>query len=432
MPYTHSIENCLADAIGPAGLDAATLDAAVSQTAPALERLRAWRRDGNLPLLALPGASEDLAALAPLAARYREEFDDVIVLGAGGSSLGGRSLYALCDAGWGPPPGTPRLHFMDNVDPHGFDALFARLDPVRTGVLAISKSGATAETLIQTLCCLVWLQAGGATTAGRLTAIAAPADNPLRRLAARHGVQILDHDPGLGGRYAVLSLVGLLPALIAGLDAGAVRAGAAEVLDAALAADRPRDSAPALGAALSVALARTRGVSATVLMPYADRLAPFALWFRQLWAESLGKDGQGTTPINASGAVDQHSQLQLYLDGPADKMFTFIMGPGGGAALNAGLGDDDPELAYLAGRSMGDLLQASQRGTADALAAAGRPVRVIAVKAVNERVLGALMMHFMLETIIAAALFGVDPFDQPAVEGGKRRVRQYLDAVGQA
>ncbi|PPR21605.1 MAG: Glucose-6-phosphate isomerase, partial [Alphaproteobacteria bacterium MarineAlpha10_Bin3] len=272
MPYTQSIENCLADAIGPTGLDAATLDAAVAQTAPTLDRLRAWRRDGGLPLLALPGASEDLLALVPLAARYREEFDDVIVLGTGGSSLGGRCLYALCDAGWGPPPGTPRLHFMDNVDPHGFDALFARLDPMRTGVLAISKSGGTAETLIQTLCCLVWLQAGGATPAGRLTAIAAPADNPLRRLAARHGIQILDHDPALGGRYTVLSLVGMLPALIAGLDAGAVRAGAAEVLDAALGAARPCDSAPALGAALSVALARTRGATATVLMPYADRL----------------------------------------------------------------------------------------------------------------------------------------------------------------
>ena len=432
MPYTQSIENCLADAIGPTGLDAATLDAAVAQTAPTLDWLRAWRRDGGLPLLALPGASEDLLALVPLAARYREEFDDVIVLGTGGSSLGGRCLYALCDAGWGPPPGTPRLHFMDNVDPHGFDALFARLDPMRTGVLAISKSGGTAETLIQTLCCLVWLQAGGATPAGRLTAIAAPADNPLRRLAARHGIQILDHDPALGGRYAVLSLVGMLPALIAGLDAGAVRAGAAEVLDAALGAARPCDSAPALGAALSVALARTRGATATVLMPYADRLAPFALWFRQLWAESLGKGGHGTTPINATGTVDQHSQLQLYLDGPADKMFTIIMGPGGGAALTAGLGGDDPDLAYLAGRSMGDLLQASQRGTADALAAAGRPVRVIAVDAVNERVLGALMMHFMLETIIAAALFGVDPFDQPAVEDGKRRVRRYLDTMGQA
>ncbi len=429
MPYSQSIDNCLADAIGPAGLERAALDAMVAQSAPALDRLRGWRRGGGLPLLALPDARDDLAALAPIAARYRENFDDVIILGTGGSSLGGRCLYALCDAGWGPPPGTPRLHFMDNVDPHSFQAMFARLDAARTGVLAISKSGGTAETLVQTLCCLAWLKAGGAAPADHVTAIAEAADNPMRRLAARHRLPVLGHDPGLGGRYAVLSLVGMLPTMIAGLDPVAVRAGAAHVLDATLNAARPADSAPAQGAALSVALARERAISSSVLMPYVDRLAPFALWVRQLWAESLGKDGQGTTPINAAGTVDQHSQLQLYLDGPNDKMFTIVRGPGGGDALDARLGDADPALAYLAGRSLGDLLDACQRGTADALAAAGRPVRIIAVDKVDERALGALMMHFMLETIIAAELFGVDPFDQPAVEDGKRRARDYLDAM---
>ncbi len=177
-----------------------------------------------------------------------------------------------------------------------------------------------------------------------------------------------------------------------------------------------------------MALAESLGVAATVVMPYSDRMAPFALWHRQLWAESLGKHGRGTTPINATGTVDQHSQLQLYLDGPNDKMFTIVMTDSGGDPVDGSLACD-PALDYLAGRSLGDLLDACQRGTAEALVAAGRPVRVIAVDAVDEATLGALMMHFMLETIIAAHLLDVDPFDQPAVEDGKHRARAYLDAM---
>jgi len=432
IPYRHLTESCFADAIGARGLDDAEFRAALAETVPALARPRAWRRDGGLPLLALPDARDDLAALAPVAARYRDSFDDVVVLGTGGSSLGGRALYTLTDCGWGPPLGIPRLHFMDNVDPHSFAALFDALDAARTGVLAISKSGSTAETMVQTLSCLGWLRDAGGDPAA-MTVIAEATDNPLRRLAARHGITALDHDPGVGGRYAALSLVGLLPAMIAGLDAAAVRRGAAAVLDATLAAGSPGDSDPAAGAALSVALARAHGVTATVMMPYVDRLAPFALWFRQLWAESLGKDGRGTTPINAVGTVDQHSQLQLWLDGPADKMFTVVAGPSGGIAedrpIDVALAAD-PALDYLAGRRMGDLLDASRRGTVDTLAAAGRPVRVIEIDAVDEGALGALMMHFMLETIIAAHLLAVDPFDQPAVEDGKRRARRYLAAIG--
>jgi glucose-6-phosphate isomerase len=428
MTYRHLFENCLADAIGAKGLDTATYAAALARTAPALEQLRAWRVAGGLPLLALPDARDDLVALGPVADRYRSSFDDVVILGTGGSSLGGRCLNTLSDAGWGPSPGTPRLHFMDNVDPHSFEALFRALKPTRTGLLVISKSGGTAETISQALACFAWLQSAGADLSRHVTAIAEAADNPLRRLAARHGIAALDHDPGVGGRYSVLSLVGLLPALIAGLDAIAVREGAAAVLDATLAAVDPTESAPAVGAAVNVALAESRDVAGTVVMPYSDRLAPFAAWFRQLWAESLGKDGKGTTPINAIGTVDQHSQLQLYLAGPNDKMFTIVMTDAGGAPVDTAIASDSA-LDYLTGRSLGDLLDACQRGTADTLAAAGRPVRVIVLDSVDERAMGALMMHFMLETIIAAHLLGVDPFDQPAVEDGKQRARRYLDEM---
>jgi glucose-6-phosphate isomerase len=286
--------------------------------------------------------------------------------------------------------------------------------------------------MTQLLCCMAWLkQAGGESAlADQVIAIAEPGDSPLRKLAARYGFRVLDHDPKVGGRFAVLSLVGMLPALIAGLDAAAVRAGADAVLSDVLATDDPASCPPVAGAALAVGLARDRGAVMSVMFPYVDRLAPFALWYRQLWAESLGKDGLGTTPLRAMGTVDQHSQLQLYLDGPADKMFTVIMGPsaGTGPLIDPDL-VDDPALAPLLGRRMGDLLDACQRATAETLAARGRPVRVMALEAVDERSLGALMMHFMLETIIAAHLLDVDPFDQPAVEEGKVLARRYMQEM---
>jgi len=168
----------------------------------------------------------------------------------------------------------------------------------------------------------------------------------------------------------------------------------------------------------------------SVLMPYADALAPLARWHRQLWAESVGKGGHGTTPIDALGAVDQHSQLQLYLDGPDDKMFTIIAQP------LAGRGDRvPPDLAtlagadYLAGHTTGDLMAAEQEATIESLMAHGRPVRRIDVARVDAAAVGALMAHFMLETVTACFMLGLDPFDQPAVDDGKARARARLTAA---
>lgn len=426
MRYQQSIDNCMSAAIGESGLSGEAFTAALAEARPALDRLRSWRETGELPLLALPARRDDLQALAPLAARYRDSFDDVLVLGAGGSSLGGRALCALARTGAG-----PRMHFLENVDPDGFAATLEGLDLAHTGAIAISKSGGTPETMAQFVACLARFRdgPGEAALARHFTIITEPADNPMRRLAGRFELPVLDHDPGIGGRYAALSLVGLLPAAIAGLDTGAVREGARDVLEAAL--GDPADSAPAAGAALSVGLARECGVRAPVLMPYVDRLALLARWWRQLWAESLGKGGQGTTPLDALGTVDQHSQLQLWLDGPPDKMFTLIAGPaaGRGDVISTELAGGDPALDWLAGRRLGDLLDASCRATAEALVARGRPVRMIHLEAVDEAALGALMMHFMLETIVAAHMMGVDPFDQPAVEEGKILTRRYMEAL---
>jgi glucose-6-phosphate isomerase len=432
MPYSHEVESCFSDAIGADGLTRAEFAALLDATRPAVDALRRRHDDGSLPLLRLPARRDDLADLAKVAARYRRDFDDILVLGTGGSSLGGTSLCELA----GPAPVTappPRLHFLENVDPHSFDALIASLDPARSGVIAISKSGGTAETLTQLYCCLNWLAAarGRDALSQQVTAIVEPGKSVLRRLAAELKIPALDHDPNIGGRYSVLSLVGLLPAIIQGLDAAAVRAGAAAVLDPLLREQDMASIAPAVGAALSVGLARHRGASMSVIFPYIDRLASFGLWYRQLWAESIGKDGKGTTPLRAMGTVDQHSQLQLYLDGPKDKMYTVVMGApaGQGPVIDTAL-FDDPALAPLRGRHMGDLLDACQRATAETLVARGRPVRVMRLAKVDERAMGGLMMHFMLETIVAAHLLGVDPFDQPAVEEGKVLARRYMEERG--
>jgi len=445
MHFEQDIATCLAGRIDDGGIPEAALEAAIAETARALDRLRGQARDprapGSLPLLAVPSARGDLTALKDVAARFRGEFDDVLVLGTGGSSLGGQTLCALAHWPVGLPRKAgsgPRLHFLDNIDPATFGRIYGSLDLARTGIIVVSKSGSTAETAMQffTLVDAYIARLGKESLPKHMVAITEPAvngkANPLRRAAGRFGIPLFEHDPGVGGRYSALTNVGLLPAMIAGLDAKKVRDGAQAALDAALAAATPAESAPAVGAALAVAASR-QGLSQSVLMPYVDRLAPFAFWYRQLWAESLGKDGNGTTPINALGTVDQHSQVQLYLGGPKDKLYTLIFGPAEGA------GDmvmptlaTEPEFSYLVGRTMGDLLDAEQRATAETLARNGRPTRILRVASVGEESMGALMMHFMLETIIAADLLGVDPFDQPKVEEGKVLARQYLGAMGPA
>ena len=259
------------------------------------------------------------------------------------------------------------------------------------------------------------------------TSITEPKSRPLRDMSEKYGIKVLDHPPTIGGRYSALSIVGMLPAMIAGLDGEALRAGAAGVVDSVFCGDGAKTSAPAVGAVLAVGLAKKNSVTASVLMPYLDRLQSFGKWYRQLWAESLGKEGQGTTPVEALGTVDQHSQLQLYLEGPKDKFFTLIVSEMRG---RGGLLPEDlihvPEMAYLAGKRVGDLMAAEQKATFETLVARSCPTRVIEIEDLDEYTLGALMMHFMFETIIAAHLLGVNPFGQPAVDEGKNLARKII------
>jgi glucose-6-phosphate isomerase len=408
--------------------------AMLARAGEALATLRARHADGTLPLLRLPEQRDDIAAILGYANLLRAGATDVVFLGTGGSSLGGQTLTQL--AGYAVPVlgalRRPRLHFLDNLDPETFGAALEQLPLDTTRFVAISKSGGTAETLMQAATVLAALRAAKLNPHDRCLGVTEPArsgrTNGLRDLLAAHQVRMLDHDPGVGGRYSVLSNVGLLPAAVAGLDIGGIRAGAATALAPVLDNRPPHEVPAAVGAALVVAADR----SISVMMAYADRLERFTSWYVQLWAESLGKDGKGTTPLAALGPVDQHSQLQLFIAGPRDKLFTILTlgaaGRGPRIAADLAAHAHQPDLAD---KTIGDLVAAQGRATAATLAKNGCPVRTIHLDRLDERALGELLMHFMLETIIAAHLIGVDPFDQPAVEEGKALAKRYLAGKGE-
>ncbi len=381
---------------------------------------------GHRGHLRLARETGDLAEMRGVADAIRAACSDVAVLGTGGSSLAAQAFCALAkDDGL-------KLHFPDNLSPHGMTALLGRLPAGTSHFLVVSKSGGTPETMAQFLTSHhYWLEAhGGDRIETRFTVITEPGDRPLRRLAETLGCRILDHPTDIGGRFSAFSNVALLPAMLAGLDAGKIRQGAAEVLDQAQGADDIL-SVPAVASVALHRHAQTKlGANITVLMAYADRLGPFTRWQQQLWGESLGKDGQGITPLGATGPVDQHSQLQLYLDGPADKIFTILHEDLAG--LGPGIEKHelhDAEIDYLCGHTIGDLVAAQTRATIETLVKHRRPVRVLRTARFNEFSLGALMMQFMLETEIWARLMGVNAYDQPAVEEGKRLARAYLGAA---
>lgn len=431
----QSIALADAERVGTHGVTKATLDAMVAKTEPALDWLRAGYADGSLPHLTIPEERGDLAVIEGAAKKLRDGATDVVFLGTGGSSLGGQTLLQLAGhnvPGIGTLRDKPRLHFLDNLDPQTFADMLGKLPLATTKFVAISKSGGTGETLMQTMAVIDAIKRAGLEKKipELLLGLSEPAKpggkNGLRTMLEHFKVPMLDHHTGIGGRFSVLTNVGLLPAAVAGLDIAAIRAGAAKAVAPILAKKPAADVAPAVGAALSIALANA-GKNITVLMPYADRLAWLAKWYVQLWAESLGKDGKGTTPLAALGPVDQHSQLQLFIAGPRDKLFTIVTvgakgkGPRMPADLAKLCGED-----VLADKTIGDLVAAQGRATAETLAKNGCPVRTFHIETVNEAAMGEFLMHYMLETMIASRLLGVDAFDQPAVEEGKVLAKRYV------
>jgi len=440
--YRQSIAGCLTGAIGEHGLSEAELGRWLGKLAPALHDLKADHASGRLPLLRIPEETADVDEAEAAFDKLAQGASSVVFYGTGGSGLGGQTLAQL--GGWNLPGVSccsegrknrprPRTRFYDNLDPLTLAAGLARLDLAQTRFIVTSKSGGTTETLTQLLVTLAALKDAGleARIPELMLGITEPdkpgKTNGLRALLGSLGVPMIEHHTGIGGRFSCLTNVGLLPALARGLDIRKIRAGAREVVDGLVSASFPAAFAPAIGAACAIGLAKERGIRTLVMMPYNDRLGRFADWYVQLWAESLGKGGEGTTPVPALGPVDQHSQLQLFMDGPREIAVTLVRvaSRGLGPALDAGMATLGGQ-AFLGGKTIGDVVDAQAHAVSDALMQAGRPVRTFDLDVLDERTMGALLMHFMIETILAGRLLGLDPFDQPAVELAKTLTRERL------
>jgi glucose-6-phosphate isomerase len=423
--------NMLAENV-PGGIPRATLESAGDAFLRAMAVFDERRGRGELGFLDLPGARESTAEIRRFADGAGQAFSDIVVLGIGGSALGPIALRsALRSIRWNELGDEareyfPRLHVLENVDPVTVAELLGRIEMGRTLFLVTSKSGGTAETMAQYLVVRGrLLETLGEDYRRHLVFITDPEKGSLRRIARAESIPVLDIPSNVGGRFSVLSAVGLLPAALVGIDIDALMAGAGDMAERCANRELRRNPA-AMYAMLQWLGDSQHSLSTHVVMPYSDNLRDVGDWFVQLWAESLGKvraDGTsvGPTPIPALGATDQHSQVQLFMEGPLDKTVTFI--DVGGRAVDVeipALHQDVPELAYLGGHTLGELLDVERQATAGALARRGRPNMTITVERLDPWHVGSLMMMLAVATVIAGALYDVNPLDQPGVELGKR------------
>jgi glucose-6-phosphate isomerase len=426
----------MADFVGEHGLT----DADLAALQPRLEALHAdlaaRREDGRLGFFQLPYQTDILTDIKRVTKPLLEWCWELVVLGIGGSALGARALHqALCHPQHNFMPFNRRhqkcsLWVLDNVDPDLCYGMLDGLDLRRTAVNVISKSGGTAETLAQFLFVYQVLKSrvGEDKVRQRLILTTDPEKGVLRRLALQEGFKTLPVPPEVGGRFSVLSAVGLLPAAAAGIDIEELLAGA-RYMDVRLKHALPADNLAYRLAALYYLFATAKACPLLVFMPYASSLASLGDWFCQLWAESLGKktdlEGRvvhtGSTPIRALGATDQHSQLQLYAEGPFDKLITFVEVENfkHQVEIPARWVEND-DLAYLGGRSLNELIRTEYAATAFSLMRAGRPNLTLKVPEVNAFTMGQLIMLLETATVAAGFLFHVNPLDQPGVEAGKK------------
>lgn len=430
LDYTLSMEEHL----GARGLTPLLLEAMRLPLGHAWDEVRGRRESGELAWMDLHRRGHD--DLAALAEQAKGRVENLVVLGIGGSALGMTALgTALLHPFHNLLPGTerggrPRLFVVDNVDPDQIAGLFNHLDLRRSLINVISKSGSTAETMAAYLLVrrLLEQQVGRATMRDHLIFTTDRFSGVLRKIGQEEGIRMFDIPAGVGGRFSVLSNVGLVPAALVGVDVPALLAGA-RAMDEWCSGDDIIVN-PAATYAIIQFLSETRfNRRISVMMPYSSRLRDVADWYRQLWAESLGKavDRQGKTvhagmtPVKALGATDQHSQVQLYSEGPDDKIITFLQVDRFDHDVRIpDTHPDEPDLSYLAGHSFGELLNAEQVATAWALARRRRPSLTITLPRVDAGSLGQLLYLLEVATAIVGELHGIDAFDQPGVELGKQ------------
>ncbi len=442
LDYTNMTDK----ALGERGISREELLARKKLAAKAHEALRRDRgkEENFLGWTELPYQSgESVKEILKSAREIRKKFDSFVVLGIGGSALGPMTAFqALCHLHHNELPKAkrkaPRFYVEDNVDPVRMKDLLDVLDLKKTCFNVISKSGATSETLAQLLLITALLKEAGEKPKEHFIFTTDPEKSDLLELSKKlGGVKCFPIPRGVGGRFSELSAVGLLPAAVLGIDIKALLLGAADMDKHCKSGDLFKN--PALMGAVLQTIAMGKGKNISVLMPYSDNLRCFADWYAQLWAESLGKNMTldkrpchlGQTPVKAVGATDQHSQLQLYTEGPFDKVVTFLSVGNYRKSvpipdLRTGLLNVD----FLGGHSLEELIAAENRATAHALKEAGRLNATVRIPEINAFTLGELFYFFELMTAYAGYLLNVNAYDQPGVEAGKKATFALLGKKG--
>ncbi|MGE4318105.1 MAG: glucose-6-phosphate isomerase [Deferribacterales bacterium] len=403
------------------GLDDASMEQYKEKAKIGLARLLHMFDDGQAGFINLP--KQDIAPIKKFAKEVSGKFNDLIVVGIGGSSLGVETLcnamltYGYNARSFAERGCFPRVWVADNVDPCKMTSILTECQPEDTFVCIITKSGSTVETAANFSIIYEWLSSKVKDPKKQICAITDPEKGALRAMSREKGFITFNVQPNVGGRFSVLSPVGLIPAAVLGLDVEKLLEGAA------FATKDNYEKVITMSAIYMYFM--DHGKSINVMMPYSSRLISFADWYCQLWGESLGKaktkDGKevffGTTPVRATGTIDQHSQVQLYKEGPDDKVFTFI------EVLNH---DKDKKITsayeaynYLNGHTLGQLCNVELMGTEAALKNAGRPSLKISLDIVDEFAIGALFMLWQYIVPVIGLACDIDPFDQPGVEEGK-------------
>ena len=351
-----------------------------------------------------------------IAKKFELNKNKIVFFGTGGSNLGARALdNIVLDK-------KIKMEFYDNIDPVFFKKSFDNIDFKNTGFVIISKSGSTPETLSQFSCLYqIAVETNNIDLFLSNTLIITEfKDSPLYNIAKEKECLMLEHNAGIGGRYSVFSNVGILPAIISGVDISKLYNGASEII-------KNVEKNSALNLAQYLCLNKKKQFHSNVLMTYSDSLHFFGRWYLQLWAESIGKNKKGITPIHSVGTTDQHSQLQLYLDGPNDKFFTFITTDHSkkGLIINNEV-FKNTEINYFNDKTIGDLMQAEQSATLETFKLNKFSYREIYIPKINEENVGKLLSLSIIETIASCIYLDVNPFDQPAVEQGKILTKEFL------
>ncbi len=425
------------------GITETEIDELAPQAKKIVKDIDKKRDGGELGFYKLPYNIPAADQVLELVDTLKQRCDDLVVLGIGGSALGGIALFhSLCHPLHNLLPkvkrGGPRAFFLDNVDPVTCRAVIDKVNPEKTIFAVITKSGNTVETISQFLVIRRLLEdkLGKAAVAEHLVVITDDKPNALRDLSQAADYPVLSVPANVGGRYSVLSPVGLFPAAMLGIDIFELLAGA-RYMAKRCESNSLQQNPAYLAGALHYLADKKKGLNIAVIMSYCDALQEMAFWFRQLWAESLGKAKTlsgatvhaGQTPVVALGATDQHSQLQLYMEGPFDKMVTFLIVEKYGANLPIPR-VTEKEYAYLGRHTFEELINIEAQATQLALTKAGRSSMSLTLPEVNPFTIGQLFFLFEVQTVFAGGLYNINPLDQPGVESGKRYIQGILGRPG--